>query len=798
MRTVTIVLGAALLVAVAVALGALRFTPPALFPPGQPPAAELSGPLFDDPAYLAAAQALRRRECSTAQAALAPLLSSVSSPGPLPTTDAGAPEAIASARIVSGLYAHACEDVELAAARLAVPAPDGFMDDWRLLLLAEASFALGDPRAAERALSTLLRDRPGSPLRHRGMLLAVEQAIEEKRPRRILRLVEGSRGDGSLAPEVIGRLETLAWEAAAELGDPAAQERAGRRLLVHAPLLAAELEAAELYRGPDGAIDWSAVLTPSELEDRAQALLRAGLPERALAALEHTAGGERGLGWRLLAAETFTRSHRAAEALALLEGLRGADARESARIAWERARAASDLSTPLGSGAALSPEDRGRMRRTAHEHLVQVVRTGGDRRLSRAALRRLFADRVDDRRFEPAMEALRLLRRLDPEDTTGARYLWNRGWEEYERRNHTGAVGYWSELASIYPDSPEARGGRYWSGRALEEIGQAERALAIYREIADVGATDFYRRHALARLERGAGSDRGTVATVPDAPESGGASSASAADPGRRRVQVTERLLAQDPVLVSGGSWPTDPRLERARLLSDLGLDHLALTEIEEVATRSGAASGTAVDRRAREALTGLVLARQGRRRASIPHLRRAFPALGGAHQASAPADALRLYYPVEGSEAVVAAARASGVPAHLVFGIIREESAFDTSALSRAGARGLMQLMPATGREVAGRLGMPFSVDRLDEPGYNVRLGSEYFRRVLEMFDGRTELALAGYNGGPYRMKRLWRRAGPRAELDYFTEALPVRESKGYVKRVVLFSNSYEELYGF
>lgn len=136
-------------------------------------------------------------------------------------------------------------------------------------------------------------------------------------------------------------------------------------------------------------------------------------------------------------------------------------------------------------------------------------------------------------------------------------------------------------------------------------------------------------------------------------------------------------------------------------------------------------------------------------------------------------------------------------MPNHLVFGIIREESAFDVTALSRVGARGLMQLMPGTGREVAGKLGLGYSDARLDEPGYNVRLGATYLGELLRMFDGRTELALAGYNGGPYRMKRLWREAGPRPEMDFFLESLPVEESRNYVKRVLVFSDSYEQMYG-
>jgi soluble lytic murein transglycosylase len=106
------------------------------------------------------------------------------------------------------------------------------------------------------------------------------------------------------------------------------------------------------------------------------------------------------------------------------------------------------------------------------------------------------------------------------------------------------------------------------------------------------------------------------------------------------------------------------------------------------------------------------------------------------------------------------------------------------------------MQLMPSTGRELARRLQLPFSLSRLHDPGYSLQLGTAYFRQMLGMFDGRVELALAGYNGGPGRISRLWRAAGPQAELDRFLEGLSVGESKVYVKRILLLADSYRSLY--
>ncbi len=97
-------------------------------------------------------------------------------------------------------------------------------------------------------------------------------------------------------------------------------------------------------------------------------------------------------------------------------------------------------------------------------------------------------------------------------------------------------------------------------------------------------------------------------------------------------------------------------------------------------------------------------------------------------------------------------AARSYSLEPSLINGIIWVESRFEPNARSKSGARGLMQLMPATGRELAKRMGEPA---RLSDPAFNVRAGSYYLYRMLQVFDGDTKLALAAYNAGPGAIKR-------------------------------------------
>jgi len=106
------------------------------------------------------------------------------------------------------------------------------------------------------------------------------------------------------------------------------------------------------------------------------------------------------------------------------------------------------------------------------------------------------------------------------------------------------------------------------------------------------------------------------------------------------------------------------------------------------------------------------------------------------------------------------------------------------------------MQVMPATGREIARRLGLKYTQEQSNDPGFSIQLGTTYYKQVRSMFDNDDELSLAGYNAGPYRIKRLWRKAGANAELDRFLETLDLAETRSYVKRVLLFADSYERLY--
>jgi soluble lytic murein transglycosylase len=126
-----------------------------------------------------------------------------------------------------------------------------------------------------------------------------------------------------------------------------------------------------------------------------------------------------------------------------------------------------------------------------------------------------------------------------------------------------------------------------------------------------------------------------------------------------------------------------------------------------------------------------------------------------------------------------------------LLFAITRQESAFERDAVSRAGARGLMQLMPATASFIANKMQLPFSADRLTADGiYNVLLGRAYLETLIEDFGGSYPLAIAAYNAGPSRVRQWLRDYGdPRGgniDMVDWIEMIPINETRAYVQRVL------------
>ena len=148
--------------------------------------------------------------------------------------------------------------------------------------------------------------------------------------------------------------------------------------------------------------------------------------------------------------------------------------------------------------------------------------------------------------------------------------------------------------------------------------------------------------------------------------------------------------------------------------------------------------------------------------------------------------DDLEIRYPLPFTDEFERGSEAASIPATWALGVARSESLFMRDVRSRAGAIGVMQLMPATGRAVARRIDVQYSgLDSLTDPATNIRLGTRYLGEMTERFDGNRVLATAAYNAGPHRVDAWLPEAAP-VETRIWIENIPFNETRKYVRRVL------------
>ncbi|WP_028308320.1 lytic transglycosylase domain-containing protein [Desulfitibacter alkalitolerans] len=156
----------------------------------------------------------------------------------------------------------------------------------------------------------------------------------------------------------------------------------------------------------------------------------------------------------------------------------------------------------------------------------------------------------------------------------------------------------------------------------------------------------------------------------------------------------------------------------------------------------------------------------------------------------------LRLWFPYYHREAIEFYSNQYDLDPLFVASIIRVESKFDTMAESVKGAKGLMQLMPETAEWVSQQINVPYDVQKLYEPDYNIRLGCWYLANLRNEFDNNTNLVLAAYNGGRGNVKK-WIDTGVWQGDERDIDKIPFKETRDYVRRVNAAYKVYQKLYG-
>ena len=242
--------------------------------------------------------------------------------------------------------------------------------------------------------------------------------------------------------------------------------------------------------------------------------------------------------------------------------------------------------------------------------------------------------------------------------------------------------------------------------------------------------------------------------------------------------------LPEGPAVLPDPEW-LDREMEVLALLEEAGLDEAVEAQVSSMKAAAG-------DSEEQLLLLAVALNETGR---TLDGIR-----LGlGLRERGRPWDLtlVRVAYPFPYRRLVESRAGELGLDPYLLAGLIRQESAFVPATVSPAGATGLMQVMPATGRQLAAEVGpRGFRTETLETPELNIHLGTRFLAQLLRRYDGDIPLVLSAYNAGPSRANR-WR-AFPEAEDPRrFTERIPFAETRGYVKNVTRNRALYMWLYG-
>jgi soluble lytic murein transglycosylase len=377
---------------------------------------------------------------------------------------------------------------------------------------------------------------------------------------------------------------------------------------------------------------------------------------------------------------------------------------------------------------------------------------------------RLFLDHQPDQ-YEPVYRACY---EGFPTDPRAAVCHWRVTWLHYLRRQPD-AVDLLRDHLKLFPASEAASAALYYLGRQSEATKENASARVLYEEIASQYPNQYYAVVARERLAK----------LPPRAPKD-----TDNAEAFLKSIHFPQRARTWNFEATS----VTKTRIARAKMLASVGLTSWAEGELRYGADREGQPQLEAMEL---ASLLGPEKPQIGLR--YIKHY------AGGYLYVpfeSAPKDFWKLAFPMPYKADLDRYAKANSLDPFLVAALIRQESEFDARAVSPASARGLTQIMPATGRELSRRIHLaPYSTARLFEPAVSLQLGTYYLKMVITQLNGHSEAALAAYNAGLSRAKT-WLAWGDYREPAEFTETIPFTETRTYVQTIMRNADLYRRTY--
>jgi soluble lytic murein transglycosylase len=349
-------------------------------------------------------------------------------------------------------------------------------------------------------------------------------------------------------------------------------------------------------------------------------------------------------------------------------------------------------------------------------------------------------------------------------------------WAAHDSKNFAESSRLLTEHLANYADRNTDNRGKagYWAARDSERAGKMGEAIALYEAMQIRYGANWYGYLSKQRLDTL--KNTGQLKKYP--------------------LKIDAALLERaaknlEPVTISEETaGPTEAaRMLKAEQLSAVAWDEYAHAELDKALESQPSSPSLNL------AKAKLYRARNDNVQA-FNVLRRSFPDYSQMTPEELTRDEWDVFYPLAYWDAIKQEATARGIDPYTVAGLIRQESVFNPRALSPANAYGLMQLLPGTAQLTAKRYGVDESVTTetlLSNPRLNIRLGTSYLKDQLDKY-GRIEYVAAAYNAGPGRVVQ-WRASLP-LQIDEWAEAIPFRETRGYVQGVVRNTLQYRRLY--
>ncbi|MDQ7798774.1 MAG: transglycosylase SLT domain-containing protein [Candidatus Edwardsbacteria bacterium] len=333
--------------------------------------------------------------------------------------------------------------------------------------------------------------------------------------------------------------------------------------------------------------------------------------------------------------------------------------------------------------------------------------------------------------------------------------LFRAGWCQYKMKAYGRALKHWREAQRRYPQSDFAEVSVFWQGKALEERGDSLAARGKYQELAAKYEYTYYGWRAREKLK-------------------GYSPSGDSLSPDKVAQLAFLDSAVAEPQLEPESWIKNHRRFSQASRLVDMGL-------LDEAAKLAEAIRKISWNDPAALHYLAQLFSQAGMDPQAIYCAKRSFDLWMGPR----PRALIETLYPQRYLRSIEAALAESPVETALVLSVMRQESKFVAAARSRAGARGLMQIMPKTGQRLSGL--KKFRPDTLYHPETSIVYGTRFLSSLLKQFDGSIVHTLAAYNAGPYRVKQWLKSERCRNDDDYLIEEIPYLETRNYIKKVMV-----------